>query len=100
MNFGATNQFSQEVQISDCQNWGQKSWIFAGFCIKISMSSELATWTNSQTINTTLEKRKTTPESPRTTTEEHPEGSTGAFDRPAEYYRPKNQFMEFKNNLP
>ena len=75
-NFGATNQFSPEVQISDCQNWGQKSWIFADFLTKIRMSSELATWTVRETENYS---RK-----PSENYGEYPEESTGVFDRPAE----------------
>ena len=45
------------------------------------MSSELGTWTNSQTR--TLEKRKPTPKA-LGKYGEHPEESTGVFDCPAE----------------
>ena len=83
MNFGATNQFSPEVQISDCQNWGQKSWIFADFWMKIRMCSELAAWTNSQTIYDSGETENYS-RKPSENYGEHPEESTGVFDRPAE----------------
>ena len=65
------------------------------------MSSELATWANSQT--TTLEKRKTTPESPRKTTGSILKSLRVFFTVPPSKTRmfgKKTQFLEPKNNFP
>ena len=80
MNFGVTDQFSHEVQISDWQNWGQKSWIFADFWKKIRMSSQLATWT----VKPRLWRTENYSRKPSENYGEHIEESTGVFDRPAE----------------